>query len=132
HASAVPLLLTHGWPGSVVEFLEVIGPLTDPSAHGGEATDAFQVRAPSLPGYGFSDKPSQPGWNVERIARAWAVLMARLGYDRYGAQGGDWGSAVTTSIGGLDPQHCAGIHVTLAMGGAPKIEREPTPAEQRA
>jgi pimeloyl-ACP methyl ester carboxylesterase len=86
---ALPLVLTHGWPGSVVEFLKVIGPLTDPVAHGGEAGDAFHVVCPSLPGYGFSDKPDRPGWGVERIARAWAALMARLGYDRYGAQGGD-------------------------------------------
>ena len=90
HPHALPLVMTHGWPGSVVEFLGVIGPLTDPVAHGGSATDAFDVVCPSLPGYGFSDKPTQPGWNVEQIARAWSELMARLGYDRYGAQGHDW------------------------------------------
>jgi pimeloyl-ACP methyl ester carboxylesterase len=86
---ALPLVLTHGWPGSVVEFLKVIGPLTDPVAHGGEAADAFHVVCPSLPGYGFSDRPMAPGWGIERIAAAWAELMAQLGYDRYGAEGSD-------------------------------------------
>ena len=115
HADAFPLVLTHGWPGSVVEFLKVIGPLTDPTAHGGDAADAFHVVCPSLPGYGFSDKPSSTGWNVERIGAAWAELMARLGYERYGAQGGDWGAFVTTSIGDHDPEHVAGIHVNLPI-----------------
>ncbi len=110
---ALPLVLTHGWPGSVVEFLDVIGPLTDPGAHGGDPNDAFSVVCPSLPGYGFSDKPSETGWGVERIARAWATLMARLGYDRYGAQGGDWGSAVTTALANEDPGHVAGIHLNM-------------------
>ena len=91
--------MTHGWPGSVVEFRKVIGPLTDPVAHGGDAADAFHVVCPSLPGYGFSGKPDRPGWGVEQIADAWAELMARLGYERYGAQGGDWGAAVTTAPG---------------------------------
>ena len=115
HADAFPLVLTHGWPGSVVEFLKVIGPLTDPTAHGGDAADAFHVVCPSLPGYGFSDKPSSRGWNVERIGAAWAELMARLGYERYGAQGGDWGAFITTSIGDHDPDHVAGIHVNLPI-----------------
>jgi pimeloyl-ACP methyl ester carboxylesterase len=132
HPEALPLIMTHGWPGSIVEFHKVIEPLSNPTAFGGNAADAFDVVCPSLPGYGFSGRPRSTGWGVDRIAEAWIALMARLGYDRYGAQGGDWGSAVTTSIGGLDPQHCAGIHVTLAMGGSPKIEGEPTPAEQRA
>jgi epoxide hydrolase len=110
---ALPLILTHGWPGSIVEFLEVIGPLTDPAAHGGDPADAFHVVCPSLPGYGFSDKPTATGWGVEHIARAWAELMARLGYDRYGAQGGDWGSSVTTNIGLVDPSHVAGIHLNM-------------------
>jgi pimeloyl-ACP methyl ester carboxylesterase len=132
HPEALPLIMTHGWPGSIVEFHKVIEPLSNPTAFGGNAADAFHVVCPSLPGYGFSGRPRRTGWGVDGIAEAWIALMARLGYDRYGAQGGDWGSAVTTSIGGLDPQHCAGIHVTLAMGGAPKIEGEPTPAEQRA
>jgi pimeloyl-ACP methyl ester carboxylesterase len=112
HEAALPLVLTHGWPGSIVEFLKVIGPLTDPTAHGGDATDAFHVVCPSLPGYGFSDKPSQPGWNVQRIAGAWTQLMARLGYERYGAQGGDWGTSVTTSVGQQDPAHVVGIHLS--------------------
>jgi pimeloyl-ACP methyl ester carboxylesterase len=111
HPDAFPVVLTHGWPGSIVEFLKVIGPLTDPTAHGGEATDAFHVVIPSLPGYGFSDRPAQPGWGVERIAGAWARLMARLGYQRYGAQGGDWGTSVSTSIAQHDPGHVAGIHL---------------------
>jgi pimeloyl-ACP methyl ester carboxylesterase len=112
HPDALPLVITHGWPGSVVEFLKVIGPLTDPTAHGGQAADAFHVVCPSLPGYGFSDRPARPGWGVERIANAWTRLMARLGYDRYGAQGGDWGTSISTSIGQQDPGHVAGIHLT--------------------
>ena len=98
----MPLLITHGWPGSVIEFMKVIGPLTDPVAHGGSASDAFHVVAPSLPGYGFSDKPQESGWGVARIAAAWIELMPRLGYERWVAQGGDWGSAVTTAIGDRD------------------------------
>lgn len=125
HAGAMPLLLTHGWPGSVVEFQQVIGPLTDPTAHGGDAADAFHVICPSLPGFGFSAKPTTIGWGVDRIAAAWATLMDRLGYARYGAQGGDWGSAVTSALGALDPTHCAGIHVTLAMGSRPPAGGEP-------
>ncbi len=111
HPDALPLVMTHGWPGSFVEFEKVIGPLADPSAHGGDATDAFHVVCPSLPGYGFSDKPAEPGWGVERIAAAWISLMALLGYDRYGALGGDWGTSVSTSIGQQDPEHLAGIHL---------------------
>ena len=111
HEGALPLIMTHGWPGSVVEFLKVIGPLTDPVAHGGAAADAFDVVCPSLPGYGFSGKPARPGWGVERIAAAWAQLMARLGYRRYGAQGGDWGTSVSACIGRQDPGHVAGIHL---------------------
>src|SRR5258708_32966365 len=88
HPGALPLILTHGWPGSVIEFSKVIGPLTDPAAHGGDPADAFHVVCPSLPGYGFSGKPSAPGWGIGRIAAAWSTLMARLGYSRYGAQGG--------------------------------------------
>lgn len=132
HADAMPLLITHGWPGSVVEFHKVIEPLTDPTRFGGNAADAFHVVCPSLPGFGFSGKPTTTGWGVERIARTWIALMARLGYDRYGAQGGDWGSSVTASIGGFDSEHCAAIHVTLAMNTPPRVEGEPTPEEQRA
>ena len=111
HRDALPLVITHGWPGSVVEFQKVIGPLTDPTAHGGERADAFHVVCPSLPGYGWSDKPSHAGWGVDRIARAWAELMSRLGYDRYGAQGGDWGSTITTRMAEHDVGHLAGIHL---------------------
>ena len=136
HAEAMPLLLTHGWPGSVVEFQQVIAPLTDPTAHGGDAADAFHVVCPSLPGFGFSAKPTSTGWGIDRIAAAWATLMARLGYARYGAQGGDWGSAVTSALGALDPAHCAGIHLTLAMGSRPAVGdatgSEPGPDELQA
>ncbi|MEQ8483251.1 MAG: epoxide hydrolase [Pseudomonadales bacterium] len=111
--NAMPLVLTHGWPGSIIEFLEVIEPLTDPVKHGGAAGDAFHVVVPALPGYGFSGKPSRPGWGVEKIADTWAALMARLGYDRYVAQGGDWGSAVTTALGIRDAAHCQAIHVNM-------------------
>jgi pimeloyl-ACP methyl ester carboxylesterase len=112
HADALPLIITHGWPGSIIEFLKVIGPLTDPTAHGALAADAFHVVCPSLPGYGFSDKPSAPGWGVERIASAWSALMARIGYERYGAQGSDWGTSVSASLGQQDAAHVAGIHLT--------------------
>jgi epoxide hydrolase len=130
---AFPLVLTHGWPGSVVEFLDVIGPLTNPVAHGGDAADAFHVVCPSLPGYGFSDKPTTTGWGVERIALAWAELMARLGYDRYGAQGGDWGAGVTTGLGLSDPAHVAGIHLNMITTG-PTAEdlADPTESERAA
>jgi pimeloyl-ACP methyl ester carboxylesterase len=112
HQDALPLVITHGWPGSIVEFLKVIGPLADPTAHGGDAADAFHVVCPSLPGYGFSDKPARQGWKVERIAAAWTQLMARVGYERYGAQGSDWGTSISASIGQQDPDHVAGIHLT--------------------
>ena len=132
HPEARPLIITHGWPGSVVEFHKVIDPLTDPTAHGGSASDAFHVVCPSLPGFGFSAKPTATGWGVDRIAKAWAVLMERLGYTSYFAQGGDWGSAVTTAIGGQDAAHCAGIHITLAMSTRPNVEGQPTAEEARA
>jgi pimeloyl-ACP methyl ester carboxylesterase len=114
HAAATPLILTHGWPGSIVEFVKVIPLLTDPTAHGGDAADAFHVVCPSLPGYGFSDKPKQNGWGVEKIARAWSDLMQRLGYKWYYAQGGDWGAAVTTAIALQDTEICHGIHLNMA------------------
>jgi epoxide hydrolase len=130
---ALPLVLTHGWPGSVVEFLKVIGPLTDPASFGGDPADAFSVVCPSLPGYGWSDKPSAPGWNVDRIAGAWNELMGRLGYDRYGAQGGDWGAVVTASIGHQDPDHVAGIHLNMPVVGFVSIDMSDlTSAEQAA
>jgi pimeloyl-ACP methyl ester carboxylesterase len=131
HDDALPLVITHGWPGSVVEFHKVIEPLTDPTAHGGDAADAFHVVAPSLPGYGFSDKPSAPGWNVHRIADAWATLMARLGYERYGAQGGDWGAMVTAAIGHRDADHLAGIHLNMPIV-IPTTTEDLTPQEQGA
>ena len=108
---ALPLLLTHGWPGSVLEYLDVVGPLTDPTAHGGAAEDAFQLVVPSLPGYGFSDKPASTGWGLERTAHAWAQVMARLGYRRYGAAGSDWGTSISTLLARQDPAHVAGIHL---------------------
>lgn len=132
HPDAMPLIITHGWPGSVVEFMKVVGPLADPAAHGGDASDAFHVVCPSLPGFGFSGKPGAKGFGVERIAACWASLMARLGYARYGAQGGDWGSAVTTALGAQDDAHCRGIHITLAMGVRPDVGEVPTPEEARA
>ena len=132
HANATPLLITHGWPGSIVEFHKVIEPLTEPAKYGGDASDAFHVICPSLPGFGFSEKPKAVGWGVERIARAWASLMAELGYSRYLAQGGDWGSAVTHSLGWQDTDHCAAIHLTLAMSSRPLADENPSPQEQRA
>ncbi len=115
HEDARPLVLTHGWPGSVVEFQKVIDALTDPTSHGGEASDAFHVVCPSLPGYGFSDKPTETGWGVQKIADVWSELMQALGYSRYLAQGGDWGAMVTTCIGIQDPEHCAAIHLNMPM-----------------
>ena len=112
---AKPLLMTHGWPGSIVEFQKVIGPLTDPAAHGGDAADAFHLVVPTLPGFGYSDKPTAPGWNINRIASAWDELMTRLGYDRYFAQGGDWGSIVTAAIGVQNKGHCQAIHMNMPI-----------------
>ncbi|MDQ8045977.1 MAG: epoxide hydrolase [Solirubrobacteraceae bacterium] len=128
---AFPLVLTHGWPGSVLEFLEILGPLTDPRAHGGDPADAFHVVAPSLPGYGWSDKPSATGWGVPRIARAWDALMVSLGYERYGAQGGDWGSAVSGALGEVAPERVAGVHVNLGSVALGTFD-DPTPSEQAA
>jgi epoxide hydrolase len=113
HQDALPLVITHGWPGSVVEFHKVIEPLADPVAFGGDAADAFHVVCPSLPGYGFSGKPRRTGWGTRHTADAWDQLMARLGYVRYGAQGGDWGAQVTTGIGMRHPDHVAGIHLNM-------------------
>ena len=129
----VPLIMTHGWPGSVAEFHKVIEPLVNPTAHGGTAQDAFHVVCPSLPGYGFSGKPAHTGWGVEKIGQVWDQLMRRLGYERYFAQGGDWGSAVTTAIGIANLGACAGIHVNMPNAGAPREALEnPTPADVRA
>jgi epoxide hydrolase len=123
HADAFPVILTHGWPGSIVEFHKVIEPLTNPTAYGGAAEDALHIICPTLPGYGFSGKPKTAGWGVEKIAKAWAELMDRLGYDRFGAQGGDWGSAVTTQMG-RDGGNCAGIHLNMPIGAPTKAARE--------
>ncbi|SHN06052.1 epoxide hydrolase family protein [Cryptosporangium aurantiacum] len=122
HEHAFPLILTHGWPGSVLEYLDLIGPLTD---HG------FDVVLPSLPGYGFSGKPTEPGWGVERTAEAWAQLMRELGYDRYGAAGSDWGTSVSSALGVLDPEHVAGIHLVPPLAG-PDPDQQLTDAERVA
>ena len=113
HENALPMIVTHGWPGSVIEQMKIIEPLTNPTAHGGTAADAFHLVIPSLPGYGFSGKPTQPGWNPPRIAKAWATLMQRLGYTRYVAQGGDWGNAVTESMALQQPPGLLGIHSNM-------------------
>ena len=118
HKNALPLIITHGWPGSVIEMLEVVGPLTDPTAHGGRAEDAFDLVLPSIPGYGFSDEPKERGYGPDRIAKAWAELMNRLGYNRYVAQGGDQGANVTDAIGRLAPKGLLGIHLNL-LGAFP-------------
>ena len=132
HAHALPLIITHGWPGSIAEFHKVIEPLTDPTAHGGQAEDAFHVVCPSLPGYGFSGKPTSTGWGVGKVAEAWETLMTRLGYDRYGAQGGDWGAAVTTAIG-HNLGHCIAIHVNMPIALPPAEGLDnPSAEEQRA
>ena len=125
HDNALPLIMTHGWPGSVIELLEAVGPLTDPTAHGGTAEDAFDLVLPSLPGYGFSGEPTEVGWNVGRIAEAWAELMRRLGYTRYVAQGGDVGASVTDAMGRQAPEGLLGIHMNLlvtVLSGAPLPE----------
>ena len=130
---ALPLVMTHGWPGSVVEFLDVLGPLADPRAHGGDPTDAFHVVAPSLPGYGWSEKPSRAGWGVPRIATAWHTLMTGLGYERYGAQGGDWGASVTTTMGSQRPDGLVGVHVNMAVAFPdPDTMNDLTATEQQA
>jgi len=132
HPNAIPIIFTHGWPGSFVEFLEVIGPLTAPTRFGGNADDAFHVVIPSLPGFAFSDKPSETGWDVERIAKAWVTLMQRLGYERWVAQGGDWGSGVTHALAHLRPPGLVAAHVNWPFVFPPKLPENPTPAEKRA
>jgi len=121
---ALPLVLTHGWPGSIVEFQEIIGPLTDPRAHGGNPADAFHLVVPSIPGYGFSGPTRETGWNVRRVATAWAELMSRLGYQRYGAQGGDWGSAISRDLGVVDPDQVVGVHVNMLFSTPPSDPAE--------
>ena len=131
--NALPLVMTHGWPGSIVEFHKVIAPLTDPVAHGGRAEDAFHVVCPSLPGYGFSDKPAETGWGVAKIADTWSELMQRLGYTKYVAQGGDWGAMVTTLIGTQDPGRCLAIHLNMPIAPpTPETMDDLTEAEQSA
>ncbi len=120
---ALPLIMTHGWPGSIVEFMNVIGPLTDPGAYGGDPADAFHLVVPSIPGYGFSGPTRDRGWNTQRVARAWDELMGRLGYERYGAQGGDWGSAISRELGLIAPEHLIGVHLNMLF---PQVRGEPT------
>jgi pimeloyl-ACP methyl ester carboxylesterase len=132
HTNAMPIIFTHGWPGSFVEFLEVVGPLTEPTRSGGNSDDAFHVVIPSLPGFAFSDKPSETGWDVERIAKAWAALMQRLGYERWVAQGGDWGSGVTHALARLRPPGLIAAHVNWPFVFPSKVPENPTPAEKRA
>ncbi|MFI6013324.1 epoxide hydrolase family protein [Streptomyces sp. NPDC051243] len=130
HENALPLIMTHGWPGSVIELLETVGPLTDPTAHGGTPEDAFHLVLPSLPGYGFSGEPTELGWDSGRIARAWAELMDRLGYTHYVAQGGDVGAAVTDAIGRQAPEGLLGIHINLLAGALGIKDQLPAESEQ--
>ncbi len=130
HAEALPLIITHGWPGSVIELLGVVGPLTDPAAHGGHAEDAFDLVLPSLPGYGLSAEPAEVGWDPGRVARAWAELMRRLGYTRYVAQGGDQGAAVTDAMGGQAPEGLAGIHLNFLRQALGNVSGMPADSEE--
>jgi pimeloyl-ACP methyl ester carboxylesterase len=123
HENAMPVIVTHGWPGSVIEQLKIIDPLVDPTAHGGSAADAFDVVVPSMPGYGFSGRPTTPGWGPIHIARAWNVLMKRLGYDRYVAQGGDWGAIIVDTMGVQAPPELIGIHTNMAGVITPDIDK---------
>lgn len=132
HARALPILFTHGWPGSCLEFLDIIGPLTDPTSHGGSEEDAFDVIIPSLPGHGFSDKPAELGWDVRRIAQAWATLMQRLGYQRWFAQGGDWGAAVTRELAVLQPKGLTAAHLNFPLLFPAEYPANPTPNEVKA
>ena len=130
HENALPLIMTHGWPGSVIELLDTVGPLTDPTKHGGTPDDAFHLVLPSLPGYGFSGEPTELGWDTARIARAWAALMDRLGYTRYVAQGGDVGAAVTDAMGRQGPKGLLGIHINLLAGVAAMSDKLPAESEK--
>ena len=132
HPNALPLVLTHGWPGSVLELVGLVGPLTDPLRHGGAPGDAFDVVIPSLPGYGFSAKPTTPGWGIERIASAWAELMAGLGYTSYGAAGSDWGTSISSCLAAVDSEHVAGIHLIPPLAGPDPAAADRTEAEGAA
>src|ERR1700690_4415456 len=137
HENALPLIVTHGWPGSIIEQMKIIDPLTNPTAHGGSASDAFHLVIPSLPGYGFSGKPTAPGWNPVSIAKAWATLMQRLGYTQYVAQGGDWGNAVSEVMALQQPPGLLGIHTNMAATVPSDISKaiafhEPPPADLTA
>ena len=132
HDDAMPIIITHGWPGSIIEFHKILEPLAEPTRHGGSARDAFHVICPSLPGYGFSGKPVSTGWGVEKIAAAWDTLMLHIGYESYLAQGGDWGSAVTTAIGMQNKGHCRAIHINMPNAGATKAARENPDAADKA
>jgi len=129
---AMPLILTHGWPGSNLDFLKLIGPLTDPVSYGGDAADSFDVVLPSLPGFGFSEKPTQAGWTVSRIADAWAELMKRLGYTKWAAQGGDWGAVVTSALGAMQPAGLLGIHLNTQYAFPARIPDTLTPEQRDA
>jgi microsomal epoxide hydrolase len=127
---ALPLIITHGWPGSIAEFMEVIGPLTDPRAHNGDPADAFHLVVPSIPGFGFSGPTGDRGWNVRRVALAWDELMQRLGYQRYGAQGGDWGSSISRELGLIVPEHLVGVHLNMLFSQRPDDVTDLTDEEQ--
>jgi len=127
---ATPLIITHGWPGSIVEFLDIVGPLTDPAAHGGDPADAFHIVLPGIPGFGFSGPTRETGWEARRVADTWVELMTRLGYDRFGAQGGDWGAGISRELGRVHPDRVIGIHLNLLPGA--QAATEPTPEELQA
>src|ERR1700724_584368 len=128
---ALPLIITHGWPGSIAEFMEVIGPLTDPRAHNGDPADAFHLVVPSIPGFGFAGPTADRGWNVRRVAQAWDELMRRLGYERYGAQGGDWGSSISRELGVSAPAHVIGVHLNMLLPSGSLDQPDLTEAEKR-
>ena len=129
---ALPMIMTHGWPGSIIEFNKVIGPLTDPERFGGKASDAFHLIMPSLPGFGFSEKPSEPGWNLKRVAQAWIILAKRLGYEKFVAQGGDWGAMVTHELAIINPPECVAVHTNLSLAMPAQEPSNMTPEEEKS